>query len=93
MGRSKATRTKTYVGKVTNYFVNIGVAEILVESGSFNVGDSIMISGPTTGVIEMDVPEIRVDLKSVESAVKGDLCLRFGIWRECLRMRKISVSL
>lgn len=71
---NKATRTKTYVGKVTNYFANIGVAEILVESGSFNVGDSIMISGPTTGVIEMDVPEIRVDLKSVESAVKGDLC-------------------
>jgi len=71
---NKATRTKTYVGKVTNYFANIGVAEILVESESFKVGDSVIISGPTTGVIEMEIPEIRVDLKSVPSAGKGDLC-------------------
>lgn len=71
---NRATRTKQYVGKVTNYFANIGVAEILVESGSFSVGDDIMICGPTTGVIEMKVPEIRVDLKNVESASKGELC-------------------
>ncbi len=71
---NKATRTKTYIGKVTNYFSNIGVAEVMVSTGTFSVGDSLLITGPTTGVIEYEVSEIRVDLRSVGSAVKGDLC-------------------
>ncbi len=71
---NRATRTKSYVGKITNYFSNLGVAEVLVETGSFSVGDEMLITGPTTGVIEYRVPEIRVDLKNVGTAVKGDLC-------------------
>jgi len=71
---NRATRTKTYVGKITNYFEKIGVAEVLVESGEFSVGDDMLICGPTTGVIEYKVPEIRVDLKNVNKALKGDLC-------------------
>jgi len=71
---NRATRTKTYVGKVTNYFEKIGVAEVLVETGEFSVGDQMLICGPSTGVIEYEVPEIRVDLKNVNTAVKGDLC-------------------
>jgi len=71
---NKATRTKTYIGKVTNYFSNIGVAEVMVATGTFSVGDSLLITGPTTGVIEYEVPEIRVDMRNVGSAVKGDLC-------------------
>jgi len=71
---NKATRTKTYIGKVTNYFSNIGVAEVMVSTGTFSVGDSLLITGPTTGVVEYEVSEIRVDLRNVGSAVKGDLC-------------------
>ena len=71
---NKATRTKQYVGKITNYFANISVAEITVETGEFSVGDTILICGPTTGVIEYEIPEIRVDLKPVRTAVKGDVC-------------------
>lgn len=71
---NKATKTKIYVGKVTNYFSNIGVAEVLVESGSFTIGDNLLIVGPSTGVIEYTVPEIRVNLEQVQNAVKGDLC-------------------
>ena len=71
---NRATRRKTYVGKITNYFEKIGVAEILMETGSISVGDTIVISGPTTGVHEGVVPEIRVDLKPVEKTVKGELC-------------------
>lgn len=71
---NKATRTKVYVGKITNYFSKLSVAEVLVESESFKVGDNMLICGPTTGVVEYTVPEIRVDLKNVESAAKGDLC-------------------
>lgn len=71
---SKATRRKVYCGKITNWFAKIGVAEILVESASLKVGDTILIIGPSTGVIEYKVPEIRVDLKSVPEATKGTFC-------------------
>lgn len=71
---NKATQKKAYIGKITNYFSNLGVAEVTVESGSMSVGDSIFIIGPTTGVQEIIVPEIRVDLKPVEKAEKGTVC-------------------
>lgn len=69
---SLATRKKVYLGKGTNYFPKIGVAEFVLETKSLKVGDEILITGPTTGVIEMKVPEIRVDLQPVEEAMKGD---------------------
>lgn len=71
---SKATKKKTYVGKVTNYFSNIGVAEILVETGEINVGQNLLIIGPSTGVIELQPEEIRVDLASTDKAIKGEKC-------------------
>jgi putative protease len=71
---SHATKEKTYIGKVTNYFSKISVAEILVETGELSVGDEILLIGPTTGVVEMTVPEVRVDLKPVQTAEKGVYC-------------------
>ncbi len=71
---NKATKKKTYIGKVTNYFSNIGVAEILVETGELKVGNNILVIGPSTGVIEMQIPEIRVELESADKAVKGEYC-------------------
>jgi putative protease len=73
---SKATKKKIYVGKGMNYFSNLKVAEFLLETGSLKVGDDIIIVGPTTGVLEMKVPEIRVDLSSVDEVHKGE---RFSI--------------
>lgn len=71
---NKATRKKRYVGKVTNYFSNLSVAEVLIETGELRTGDQILITGPSTGVIECEVQEIRVDLKVTEKAVKGEYC-------------------
>jgi len=68
---SKATKTKEYIGKGTNYFGNIKVAEFQIQSGNLKVGDEILITGPTTGVIQTHVKEIRVDLKNTEEAHKG----------------------
>jgi hypothetical protein len=62
------------VGKVTNYFGKLKVAEIHMESGSLETGDSIYIQGPTTGSIERIISEIRVALKTVNKTVKGDEC-------------------
>ena len=71
---SSATRRKVYVGKVTNYFKRLGVAEVLIEASPLAVGDEILWMGETTGVVEQIVGEIRLDEKSVESVKQGDIC-------------------
>ncbi len=69
---SSATRVKRYAAKGVRYFSNIGVAEFFMESGELHVGDEIVITGPTTGAVIMTVDEIRVGLKPVDVARKGD---------------------
>ncbi|MFO7670767.1 MAG: peptidase U32 family protein [Bacteroidales bacterium] len=69
---SKATLKKVYLGKAINYFDRIGVAEVALETGTLQIGDDILITGPTTGVIETRVRELRVNEVNVEVAVKGD---------------------
>ena len=69
---SKATKKKVYIGKCLNYFSKINVAEFIVETNTVEKGDEIIIIGPTTGVIETTMDEIRVDLKPTEKAIKGE---------------------
>jgi putative protease len=71
---SQATKRKVYVGKVTNFYKKIGVAEIKMETQDLSVGEEYKIIGDTTGVYEDSVPEIRVDEKNVEKTAKGDVC-------------------
>jgi putative protease len=71
---NKATKRKVYTGKVTNFFANVSVAEILIESGELSLDDEILITGPTTGVMELKPTEIRVELKPVDKSVKGEYC-------------------
>ncbi|NLI72137.1 MAG: U32 family peptidase [Bacteroidales bacterium] len=70
---SEATHRKIYIGKVTNYFGKIGVAEILLEAQNLKVGDEILITGETTGVYEDIAEEIRLEFKPVQEVKKGDL--------------------
>jgi len=71
---SQATKRKVYVGKITNYFTKLKVAEVKIEANELNVNDEIHIIGPTTGVVEGKVKEIRLDLEPINIAQKGDLC-------------------
>ncbi len=71
---SIATKRKIYVGKITNYFSKIKVAEIKIETNELETGDEIQIQGPTTGVYEDKLSEIRIDMKNVNKSVKGELC-------------------
>jgi putative protease len=71
---SSATKRKVYLGKITNYFTKLNVAEIKLENGDLIKGDTILITGPTTGVVEYNVDEIRVELLVTEKAMKGELC-------------------
>lgn len=70
---SKATKKKIAIGKVTNYFDKLGVGELKMESYDLNIGDEVLIVGPTTGVVQMNVAELRCDLISVDKVQKGDL--------------------
>ena len=71
---NQATQRKMYIGKVTNYFGKISVAEIKIETHDLSVGDEIKIIGETTGVYEAVVDEVRLELDPVKKVVKGDLC-------------------
>jgi len=70
---SKATKQKVFVGKVNNWFSKIQVGEFLIQSGELSVDDEIMITGPTTGVIQTKVDEIRFDEKPVKNVKKGQV--------------------
>jgi putative protease len=69
---SKATIRKVYLGKGNHYFNKIQVAEFKMESHKLAVGDAILITGPTTGVIEMVITELHTDNGPVQEAFKGD---------------------
>jgi putative protease len=71
---SRATLKKVYIGKGTNYFDRIGVAEILIETGSLSLGDTRILLGPTTGAIEITIKELRVNDTSCQTAGKGEKC-------------------
>ena len=71
---SQSTRKKVYVGKVTNWFDRISVAEVAVEAADLRTGDSAMALGATTGVVEFKVSDIRVNLSGVQTARKGERC-------------------
>lgn len=50
---SRATRKKEYVGKCTNFFKNLSVAEFFIEAvDHLSEGDELMVTGETTGVYE-----------------------------------------
>lgn len=71
---SLATKRKIYIGRATNYFSKLKVGEIQIQTQALHVGDEILITGPTSGVIETIVKEIRVDDKTVDEAPRGVKC-------------------
>ncbi|MDO4190265.1 MAG: peptidase U32 family protein [Bacteroidales bacterium] len=68
---SQATRKKVYIGRCTNYFSKLGVAEFFLETQDFNVGDEYLITGATTGAVEGIVEELRTDRDPVDKVEKG----------------------
>ena len=68
---SNATERKIYVGRGVKYFSKLGVAEFTCEAHEFSVGDKLLITGPTTGVMDVTVSEIRLELDPVQTAPKG----------------------
>jgi putative protease len=69
---SKATTRKVYVGKVLNYFKKPKVAQVLLETGQIKLKDQLLITGETTGLIEVALEKLYVNEKSVKAAKKED---------------------
>jgi putative protease len=70
---SKATKKKIFIGNGVKYFDKISIGEFKIVSQSLKIGDEILISGPTTGLIQAEVFEIRVNDRKCDSASKGDI--------------------
>ena len=68
---SCATERKVYIGRGVKYFSKLGVAEFTVDAADFKLGDKLLITGPTTGVMYVDATEIRLELEPVDKAPKG----------------------
>lgn len=71
---SQATKKKIYVGRVTNWFQRIGVAEILVEASPLNKGEDILFIGSSTGIIEMKIEDMRLDFQPADTVPQGRRC-------------------
>lgn len=70
---SKATKRKVYVGRGLKYFENVKAGEFKLEAQTLSIGDSILITGPTTGVVQTIVTELRVDDKQKDKVKKGEV--------------------
>lgn len=68
---SKATKRKVYIGKGMKYYENAGIGEFLIEAQNVKVGDELIITGPTTGVVELQLESLRVDDEPAEVAKRG----------------------
>jgi len=70
---SSAKKRKIFLAKGSNYFSQINVGEFNMQSGDLRIGDDIVVIGPTTGVIESTINELRVDDKPVDIVKKGEI--------------------
>lgn len=71
---SSAAKRKVFIGKVTNYFKKVGVAEVLVEAAPLESGSEVIFMGETTGVVEMTAQSVFVADKPAEVALQGVYC-------------------
>ena len=70
---SHATQKKVYIGKGTHFFPKAKVGEFKIEAYNINVGDTILITGPTTGAQELVIDEFFVNDEKLSKGTKGDL--------------------
>ena len=69
---SAATKRKILIGTGTNYYSRLGVGEFDIQSENLMVGDEVIITGPTTGLIEITIEEIHNNGGPIATAIKGE---------------------
>ncbi len=71
---SHASQKKIYVGKGVHYYPRPGIAEFKIEAFDIKIGDKLLVTGPTTGVKEMELEEMMVEDVVADQAKKGHNC-------------------
>jgi len=69
---SQATKQNEFIGRVTNYFKKTNIGEFILDTGNINIGDELLITGETTGVVKFVATSIFLDEQSTSAAKKGD---------------------
>jgi len=69
---SAATEKKIYIGKGTKYYPKINVGEFIIESGSLKVGDTLLVTGPSCGMVKETIETLWVNGTKDNEAIKGD---------------------
>jgi len=70
---SKATIQKHFIGLVKHYYPKKHVAEIIIQKEKLAIGDNILITGNTTGVLKTKVESLYADDKPAKTAKKPQL--------------------
>ncbi|WMI66579.1 peptidase U32 family protein [Aestuariibaculum sp. YM273] len=70
---SHATQKKVYIGKGQHYFPKAQIGEFKIEAFDLSLGDTILVTGPTTGAKEVEVAQMLVNDEQLTKASKGDL--------------------
>jgi UPF0176 protein len=70
--RQKIKVKKSLLGKAEHYFVKAQVALFILEKNEVQLGDKILISGPTTGNQELVLDKMFVNGSENSSAKVGD---------------------
>lgn len=68
---SLATTVKRHVGIVVDYFLKAGIAQVKIQDHEIRPGDEIQVHGPTTGVLELTLGELRRDDETPAVGEKG----------------------
>ncbi|WP_295675968.1 peptidase U32 family protein [uncultured Mucilaginibacter sp.] len=77
---SAATEKKIYVGRGSNYYPKIGIAEFTIETGTIKPGDTLMVTGPLCGMIKEKAETLVVNGTEGNEALKGDkITFPFGV--------------
>lgn len=73
---SRAALLKIHIARVENFYKKNGVAALFLEAGGLSAGQTILITGPTTGAVRMEVAAMRREtaegMEPVEAAQKGE---------------------
>ena len=69
---SHASQKKVYIGKGMHFYPKVSIGEFKIEAYDLTLGDTILITGPTTGAQEMEVNEMMVNDERLEKGTKGD---------------------
>jgi UPF0176 protein len=70
--RKLTTERKIYIGKGQHYFTKAQVGQFLIENQELKTGDTIFISGPTTGNEKMQVGTMLINGIENNTAKPGD---------------------